>query len=257
MAFDGNPVFWTDPSGADVTLTGQAAQDWFGALKDDINSRPRKPDSELEFEDDDERDDWIKKKGENSYVWDDDVTGKNDKDLPDNYEYVGKNLSDVHKNHNSNLSFIERIKKSLGVGSSANINYGPYLSAMLGPIINKAFSDQRRAANRFINNLSENNYFSSIDTNLDPLLPKGFYNFTSSLCVNGRTISGSIEYINRNSDVNFITNIKSAGTYTTMFSPLIYKNTFHLNRGSTPNIKVYNLTNNNYSFLKDFIWNRN
>ena len=56
-AFDSNPVFWADPSGADVTLTGQAAQDWFGALKDEIASKRQKTDAELEFKMEDERDD--------------------------------------------------------------------------------------------------------------------------------------------------------------------------------------------------------
>lgn len=56
-AFDGNPVFWADPSGADVTLTGQAAQDAFGALKDEINSRPKKREEELEYDESEENDD--------------------------------------------------------------------------------------------------------------------------------------------------------------------------------------------------------
>lgn len=129
---------------------------------------------------------------------------------------------------------------------------------MLNPIIGQGFSSQRNANARFVQNLSNNNYFNFIDTNLDPLLPKGPFNFTSTLCINGKTISASIEYINRNSKVNFITQITPAGTYTTIFSNNIYRNTFHLSRGiKINNIKVYNLSNQDYNYLTDFIWNRN
>jgi RHS repeat-associated protein len=56
-AFDGNPVFWADPSGADASWSGQAAQDVFGMLKDEINSKPRKTDAELEYDETEENDD--------------------------------------------------------------------------------------------------------------------------------------------------------------------------------------------------------
>ncbi len=248
VGFDSNPVFYADPTGtSSIKLEGQAAQDFFGALKDEVANKQGQEDY----------DDWIKRKGKNSYVWNDEVTGKNDTDIPQDYEYVGKNLSDVDKNYNSNLSLVEKIKKSLGIRSSANINYGPYLSAMLSPIINIAFSAQRNATKRFVQNLSSDYYFNSIDTNLDPLLPKGPFNFASTLCIGGKSIPATIEYINRNSDANFITQITAEGTYTTFFSQ-IYSNTFHLSRGTVNNnIKVFNLSGPDYNYLTDFIWNKN
>lgn len=58
-------------------------------------------------------------------------------------------------------------------------------------------------------------------------------------------------------EVNFITQTTAVGTYTTMFSK-IYRNTFHLSRGmSNNNIKVYNLSDQDYNFLDNYIWNRN
>jgi RHS repeat-associated protein len=252
-SFDSNPIFWADPSGADATFTGLAAQNVFRDLLSDISSKPKK-----EKESRDENDDWIKKRGENAYVYDEDVSNPDDKDLPEDFEYVGKDLNAVYQNHNNNLSFIERVKKSMGIGSGPSINYGSYLSAMLNPIIGKGFLSQRNAAKRFIQNLSNDYFFDGIDTNLDPLLPKGPYSFTSTLCIDGKTISASIEYINRSSDVNFINQITAEGTYTTTFSQIIYSNTFHLSRGTVNNnIKVYNLSNQDYNFLSNFIWNRN
>lgn len=76
-------------------------------------------------------DDWIKKSGTNSYVWDENVTKESE--TPEGYEYVGKNISDVHKDFNSNNNWFERNI----LNNKADIDYASYYSAKYEGMINR------------------------------------------------------------------------------------------------------------------------
>lgn len=78
--FDNNPVYWSDPSGANG---------------EDYDN------------DYDERDDWIYNRKTKKYEYDEDVTSEDDQDLDtDLYDYVGVGLSDIDEHFDENNSWL-------------------------------------------------------------------------------------------------------------------------------------------------------
>ncbi len=113
-----NPIYFVDPDGM------QSEGGNFRHIDEEREAEVRKI-----------TDDWIKKKGSDSYVWNQNV--KKESDTPEGYEYIGKNYSDVNndfeKNHNWFSRAIGYAKKDVDFESYYSAKY----KGMIDRIVHK------------------------------------------------------------------------------------------------------------------------
>ncbi|WP_111684210.1 DUF6443 domain-containing protein [Winogradskyella tangerina] len=111
-AFDNNPVFWADPSGADSGshLDGGYGRDLHSAAAtrynfvDVVSHKKKKSSAKYKkyFSDSlDEIKDWILNVKTELYVWDGNVTSR--ENTPEGFAYVGKSIADVKTDFNRRL----------------------------------------------------------------------------------------------------------------------------------------------------------
>jgi len=203
-AFDNNPVFWSDPSGAD----SMQLQD-FNGIWHTINSNQYTNIYSASDNDSNDNDDWVYNTSSQTYQWNENATSKGT--TPKGFEYVGKTKSDIDRHYKKKHNFKSffRIRPNIDFESKYSYDIKSIAMQVINAYKNRKYiplTPQQIADN--INRAPDDRVeprMSSFSININQTYPT--FNRDITLNLNGTLVTGSLGYSHTVESVNFISSI--------------------------------------------------